>query len=93
MSLRRGCARRDSDEIARDARGSDEELVSRRLKYRKGELVWVEHGTAHAGPAIVLNGWWNSRALEEAQYEVFHAGEVWPKIYDFEICKWKEGFR
>jgi len=75
--------------------GSDEEVVSRRLKYREGELVWVEHGTAHAGPAIVLNGWWNPRALEGAgaAYEVFHAGEVWPKIYDFEIRKWKEGFR
>jgi hypothetical protein len=68
---------------------AEEKVVSRRLKYRKGDLVWVWHGTAHAGPAIVLNGWWNPRALEEAAYEVFHAGEVWPKIYDFEIRKWK----
>lgn len=64
--------------------------MSRRLKYREGELVWVEHGaTVPAGPAIVLNGWWNPRALDEAAYEVFHAGEVWPKIYEFEIRKWK----
>ena len=62
--------------------------MSRRLKYREGELVWFAAYHA-AGPAIVLNGWWNPRALDEAAYEVFHAGEVWPKIYEFEIRKWK----
>ena len=69
--------------------------MSRRLKYREGDLVWVEHGTVLAGPAIVLNGMWKPIALStggseyEAAYEVFHAGELWPKIYEFEIRKWK----
>ena len=64
----------------------------RRLKYREGDLVWIEVGGR--GAAFVLNGMWKPIALStggseyEAAYEVFHAGEVRP-IYEFEIRKRK----
>lgn len=66
--------------------------MSARLKFREGELVWVSVARIN-GPAIVLGGRWKRTAHSaeyEAEYEVLHAGEVWPKIYEFEIKRWKE---
>ena len=68
-----------------------------RFKFREGELVWIQpgHPARINGPAIVLNGMWKRVPLTggaewEAEYEVLHGGEVWPKIYEFEIKRWKE---
>ena len=69
--------------------------MSARLKFQEGELVWIEVAGRMRGPAIVLHGMWKrghvfGGAEWEAEYEVLHGGEVWPKIYEFEIKRWKE---